>query len=89
MKIVLKNLMEDVVIRYTNSIIDDLGVCTCDKCRLDIASYTLNRIPAKYTATSQGELLAKSEVLGNQFEANIVTLIVRASEIVKKYPKHK
>lgn len=89
MNLLLKNLMEDIVIQNVNNIIGSLDVCTCEECRLDIMSYTLNRLPPKYTATTQGELMAKLDSLDKQFEATIIATITKAAAIVKDHPRHK
>ena len=35
-------------------------MCKCDKCKADVAAYTLNRLhPPAYVASSQGELYAR------------------------------
>ena len=80
--------MEDYVILMLDGMIDELGCCKCQKCRLDIASYALNRLPSKYVATTQGELMTRLCEFDNQFEANVYAAITKGAEIVKKNPRH-
>ncbi len=89
MQIVLRNLMEDYVILILDQTIDTLDCCKCTQCRLDMASYALNRLPAKYVATTQGELMSKLCEFDNQFEANVYSALTQAAEVVKKHPRHK
>lgn len=88
MQVILRNIMEDYVIVTLDHMMDRLDVCKCDKCRLDIASYALNRLPSKYVATTQGELMTKLCEFDNQFETQVMTAITTAAEVVKKNPRH-
>lgn len=56
---------------------------------MDIASYALNRLPAKYVATTQGELLSKLDTLEAQFDATVTTTIIKGAMVVKTHPHHK
>ena len=41
----LVNIMEDKVLTTVNKAAGQLGCCTCNKCKVDLAAYVLNRIP--------------------------------------------
>ncbi len=88
MKMIVKNLMEDIVEKKLDEIFDSLNCCKCDMCRLDILTYTLNRLPPKYVATTQGELLSRIDSLDTSFEMSIVATITSAAEIIKRFPRH-
>ncbi|MBP5160426.1 MAG: late competence development ComFB family protein [Lachnospiraceae bacterium] len=88
MKIITKNLMEAIVEQKLDSMIDKLGCCKCDVCRMDILCYTLNRLPPKYVATTQGELLSRIDSLSSTFDISIVTTITNAAEVVRQHPRH-
>lgn len=49
----IKNFMEEAVIETLDSVLKDLDVCKCDKCKLDIIALTLNNLPAKYYNTEK------------------------------------
>ena len=88
MELVLRNLMEDIVIHRLDELLPKLDCCQCNQCRLDIASYALNRLPAKYVVTTQGELLSKLDTFSTQFEASVTTQITQASIQIKNSPRH-
>ncbi len=88
MQVILRNIMEDYVIVIQDRILDNLDCCKCEKCRLDIASYALNRLPSKYVATTQGELMTKLCEFDNQFEAKVMAELTAAAEIIKRNPHH-
>ncbi len=89
MEILLRNLSEDYVMLVYNRIKDDLDCCKCEQCRLDTLSYALNRIKPQYVVSTQGELMSKLCEFDYQFEANVMSELVRAAGIIKKHPRHK
>ncbi len=88
MSLITKNLMEDIVESRLDRMLDQLNCCTCNICRTDILCYTLNRLPPKYVATTQGELLSRIDSLSSSFDVSIISTITSAAEIIKKYPRH-
>lgn len=88
MKHILRNLTEDIVISKLDVMIERLDCCRCDLCRLDIASYTLNRLPSKYVATTQGELLSKIALIDTEFTIRVTTELTKAVNIIKEHPRH-
>jgi len=88
MQIILRNIMEDYVIVTLDHMLDNLDCCKCEKCRLDIASYALNRLPSKYVATTQGELMSRLCEFDTQFEAQVMATIVAAANKIAKNPRH-
>lgn len=88
MQLILRNITEDYVILTLDQMIDNLDCCKCSQCRLDIASYALNRLPTKYVASTLGELMTRLCEFDCQFEAAVMTEITRASAIVKQHPRH-
>lgn len=88
MKLILRNLTEDIVTSKLDALIERLGGCNCDICRLDVASYALNRLPNKYVATTQGELLSKIGLIDNDFTIRVTTELTKAISIIKSHPRH-
>nr|WP_272879086.1 late competence development ComFB family protein [Clostridium sp. Cult2] len=85
----MRNLMEDEVLYAINRILKDKeDICTCNKCKLDIAALTLNNLKPKYVVTEKGELYGKVNTLNYQFDADLITEIVKAIEIVRNEPRH-
>lgn len=85
----LRNLMEDEVIHTINKILKDKDdICTCEKCKLDIAAIALNNLKPKYVVTEKGELFGKAYTLDYQFDADLIREIVKAIEIVGAKPHH-
>ena len=85
---VLKNIMEEVVWSAIDQIIPTFECCKCERCRMDIASYALNRLPPRYVVTMEGELLSKFTSTNGQDGLDVTTAVVQAITIVNENPKH-
>lgn len=85
----LKNYMEEIVFSLIGEVLDDINMCKCEKCVLDIAAIALNDLPPKYIVTEQGELYSKVNTLKYQFEVDVIAAITKAAVLVKRNPKHK
>lgn len=85
---VLKNIMEEVVWSVIDQIVPTCECCKCERCRMDIASYALNRLPPRYVVTMEGELLSKFTSTNGQDGLDVTTAVVQAITIVKENPKH-
>jgi len=81
--------MEEVVLNLMESVLNDIDMCKCEQCVMDIAAIALNNLPPKYISTETGELYSKVNVLRNQFEVDVISAITRAAVLVKKSPRHK
>lgn len=87
--IVLKNYMEEVVMNSMEGVLDDINMCKCELCVMDIAALALNDLPPKYIATEKGELYTKFNSLKSQFEVDVIAALTKAAVLVKRAPRHK
>jgi len=87
--ITIKNYMEEVVLNSIEGILDDINMCKCQICVMDIAALALNDLPSKYIATEKGELYSKVNSLRSQFEVDVIAAITKAAVLVKRFPRHK
>lgn len=84
----IKNIMETLTENKLDEIIDDLNCCCCEKCRTDIITYALNHLPPKYISTICGKVFAESEILSDQYGADVITQLVQAANLVRANPQH-
>lgn len=85
----LKNVMEDAVEYQLNRILPTMpNVCSCDKCRLDMASFALNRLSPQYVRTDTGALFQKLNNSSQQAEVEVLTTVISAINIISQHPKH-
>ena len=84
----IKNYMEEIVFSLIKEVLEDINVCTCDKCILDIAAIALNDLPSRYIVSEKGELYSKINSLKQQFEVDVISAITKAAVLVKRSPRH-
>lgn len=84
----VKNVMEQVVIDCIERNIKILNCCQCQQCQMDIAACVLNRMPPRYVTTETGELYTKVNQMGEEFKTEVMVEVIRAAEVVRKFPKH-
>jgi len=87
--VTLKNYMEEVVLNLLRDVLEDMDMCKCEFCVMDVAALALNDLPPKYIVTEKGELYSKVNSLRNQFEVDVIASITKAAVAVKKSPRHK
>lgn len=83
----LKNHTEDIVLDMLQELLNKeeySEVCTSEECLLDMATYALNRLPAKYVATEKGEVYTKTEELEQQHSVDILSVVTRAIKVVNE-----
>lgn len=95
----IHNIMEEQVIDRVNQLYDQVISnkntwlsCDCENCRLDTASYVLNRIAPRYVVSGRGVTHNSSTVLKNsQVNADIEKLAIEGMRLVSssKRPYHK
>ncbi len=85
----LHNIMEDKVTEIANLLLkNEQDICTCDRCKLDVMALALNQVTPKYVVTSTGELYGKANMMTSQSDADIMTAVTKAIDIVKQNPRH-
>ena len=88
MQLILRNIMEEYVIITLDEMLPFLDGCKCERCRLDIASYALNRLQPKYVATTQGELMSRLCEFDAQFKTSVMAQIAQAHTVISAHPHH-
>lgn len=86
----LHNMMEDDVWMKLDTLLPMMPqYCDCQDCRLDMAAYTLNRVPAKYVHSTKGEILHRFDHSSTQAEASLTSVVVQAIQTIGENPIHK
>lgn len=82
------NYMEVLVEEELDTMIEKIGVCKCERCRMDIKALALNSLTPKYIVTDSGKLYTKISLLQQQFDVDVLAAITKAALIVKENPRH-
>ena len=84
----LKNYMEILVEQMFNLTTQDMDICKCDRCRLDIMAIVLNNIKPKYIVGDDTYLYVKLSLFEQQFSTDIVAAITKGAMIVSENKRH-
>ena len=85
----LKNIMEDDVEYQLNKLLPTMpDICSCNVCRLDMATYALKRLKPNYVRTDAGALFHKLNTSSTQAKTEILTAVVTAINIIGSHPHH-
>ena len=87
----LHNHTEDIVVETLEELLKDKNeefenVCTCENCLLDMASYSLNRLPAKYVSSHKGSIHTKIEEFAQQDQVDTIKIVTQAINVVAENP---
>ena len=85
----LVNSMEESVMNKIKQLWKTTNYCQCEECRLDIATYALNRLPPRYVRTLEGKLIHQFDASTVQADAEITAVVLNAMKIVGDNPHPK
>ena len=83
------NIMESFVSDMIDSVLKSKpDICTCDKCKDDIAALALNQLKPRYVSSKMGDLFTRTELLDSRLRTAIVVNLAEAAEKVAVNPRH-
>ena len=86
---VVKNVLEHIVWQQLDEVLDRFpAMCRCEKCRADIAAYTLNHMKPHYVVSEKGALFAKTPSLDASFKVELLIIMSEAVKQVQAHPRH-
>ncbi len=85
----LTNVIEVFVFDLMDSILKTkTEMCTCDKCKADIAAVALNQLKPRYVTSQLGDVITRTEIMDSDLRTAIVVSLTEAVELVAKSPRH-
>lgn len=85
----LRNITEEDVEQMLNSLLPGMpDICSCEICKLDMATYALNRLKPNYVRSDKGALFHKVNVSGPQAKTDILSTVVNAINTISAHPNH-
>lgn len=85
---VLKNYMEILVDQLLDITTQDMDICKCEKCKLDIKAIALNSLTPRYVVSAKGNVYVKLNMFQQQYYTDVIAAITSASMIVKDNIRH-
>ena len=80
--------MENIVKDKLDEMLRTENCCKCDRCIEDMTSLALNKLPARYVSTHNGELFSKLNSLVRQNSVDLNIAVAEAIACVSKKPSH-
>ncbi len=85
----LRNITEEDVEEQLNNLLPTMpNICGCEQCRLDMATYALNRLKPNYVRSDKGALFHKLNVSSQQAKTEILATVVNAITVIGAHPNH-
>ncbi|WP_315069943.1 late competence development ComFB family protein [uncultured Clostridium sp.] len=82
------NYMEIWINDCMEILLEKTDGCTCDICKRDIFTLSLNNLKPYYVATHLGKVMAKLENTKQQAETDIIVEVTKAMKKVNENPNH-
>ncbi|MBQ8170786.1 MAG: late competence development ComFB family protein [Oscillospiraceae bacterium] len=82
------NVMEKFINERLDDMLSSEDCCKCERCVDDMKAIALNKLPAKYVSTHNGELFSKLEASIRQNAVDINIAVAAAIDAVSKRPSH-
>ncbi len=83
------NYLEDIVREELEKVLADIkDICKCDKCKLDMIAWALNRLPSQYVVTEKGRIYTKLKEENMQVKVDVMIALTKAILSVSKNPQH-
>lgn len=85
----LRNMMEDTVEQKINELLPMMTqYCSCEECKLDMATFALNRLQPKYVHSDKGAILHKFDTSTSAADAEIIAVVMNAIKVIGEHPSH-
>ena len=83
------NYMEEIVKNTLDDILSNRkDICTCQRCKLDMIAWALNRLPPKYVVSDKGRFYTKLQEVEIQFRTDVIRELAKSIEHIRKNPLH-
>jgi len=82
------NVMQALVEAKADKYIRLFGLCTCNRCRIDVIALSLSNLPAKYMVVSNKNILPLLSTYEARYNAAIVSQVMSACRKVMERPRH-
>ncbi|MCH5203618.1 MAG: late competence development ComFB family protein [Oscillospiraceae bacterium] len=84
----LVNVMEKIVDEKLEEMLKGEDCCKCEKCLEDMKCFALNKLPAKYVSSHNGELFTKLDTTKRQLSVDLNIAVSSAIDCVATRPAH-
>lgn len=84
------NVMELLLLRQNiPQLLEQHGVCNCERCMADVCALTLTGLPSKYVVTSKDSISPIVSFYENKFKIPLLTEFMKSCSKVREKPRHR
>lgn len=83
------NVTQALVEEKTDKYIKMFGMCTCQRCRIDVIALALSNLPSKYVVVSDKDINPRLSMYESKYSAAVITQVMSACKKVLEKPHHK
>ena len=84
----INNLVESRVLAAYETLLPQFpGFCGCEVCRGDVLVFALNRLQARYVATTEGKVMTELALDSEQARVNVDVMIMEGFRKVSMAPR--
>ena len=65
------------------------GMCSCQRCRIDVIALALSNLPSKYVVVSDKDINPRLSMYESKYSAAVITQVMSACKKVLEKPHHK
>ncbi len=84
----LNNYMEILVGQMFDAATQNMDICKCARCKLDIMAIALNKLTPRYIVSDEGYLYTKLNMYQQQYSADIISAITQGTMLVSQNKNH-
>ena len=82
------NLTQALVEDKADKLMRQFGMCTCNRCKVDVTAIALSNLPAKYVAMQNRDILPLLSMYEERYSAAVTVQVMNACRMVMKRPHH-
>ena len=82
------NLTQALVEDKAEKLMRQFGMCTCNRCKVDVTAIALSNLPAKYVAMQNRDILPLLSMYEEKYSAAVTVQVMSACRMVMKRPHH-
>ncbi len=82
------NLTQALVEDKAEKLMKQFGMCTCNRCKVDVTAIALSNLPAKYVAMQNRDILPLLSMYEEKYSAAVTVQVMNACRMVMKRPHH-
>ncbi len=83
------NVTQALVEEKTKKYMKMFGMCSCERCRIDVIALALSNLPAKYVVVKGDEINPRLSFYESKYSAAVITQVMSACKKVLDKPHHK